>query len=133
MANNTSLRQNGFTVIELIISIAFLMIAGILVAWQFNNLRVAARDDQQKTAINSVYYGLEEVFHKENGYYPETISNDTLRSVDPELLTDPFGVKIGDNESTYRYEPAECLDGKCQRYSLRANLENESDYVKTSK
>lgn len=122
--------QRGFTVIELLITIVFLLVAGSVVAWQANNIRVSMRDDQRKVAINSMYHGLEEVYYKENGHYPQKISDTTLRSVDDALLADPRGNKIGDASSDYRYEPAKCNDGKCAAYTLRADLENEDDYTK---
>lgn len=125
--------NSGFTVIELLVSIIFLLTAGIVAAWQFNNLQTSMRDDSRKTAINSMYYGLEEVFYKENAYYPPEITDDTLRSVDDKLLKDPQGVAIGQPESDYRYEATDCTQSKCQSYTLRADLENESDYVKTNR
>lgn len=131
MQNSSS--QRGFTVIELLLSIVFLLVAGTVVAWQTNNIRVSVRDDQRKVAINSFYYGLEEVYYKENGFYPQKLDKDTLRSVDEALLTDPRGNTVGDASSDYRYEPAQCSDGKCRSYTLRADLENEDDYVKSSR
>jgi hypothetical protein len=80
-----------------------------------------------------MYYGLEEVFYPTNGYYPQTISTDNLKSVDPALFTDPSGIKIGDYGSAYSYMPTNCADSKCKSYSLTAKLDNESDYTKTSR
>lgn len=125
--------NTGFTVIELLVSIAFLLTAGIVAAWQFNTLQTSLRDDSRKIAINSMYYGLEEVFYKEHNYYPQEITDETLRSVDDDLLKDPEGVAIGDPASDYRYEATDCTQNKCQSYTLRADLENESDYIKTNR
>ena len=123
----------GFTVIELIVSIVFLLAAGLIFMWQFNNLKTSYRDDQRRTAINSIYYSLEEVYHKQNGYYPSEINDDTLASIDKQILIDPNGNKLGTAESDYRYEPTKCQDNKCQSYSLRADLQNEADYVRKNK
>ena len=125
-------RTSGFTVIEIIFIILILDIASVLFFVQKNDLAIAARDQQRKTAINAMHYGLEEVFYKTNSYYPETISETNLPSVDPALFTDPNGVKIGTSSSNYRYEATNCADNKCRAYTLRANLENEADYVKDS-
>ena len=125
-------RTSGFTVIEIIFIILILGIASVLFFVQKNDVAIAARDQQRKTAINAMYYGLEEVFYKTNNYYPETISQTNLPSVDPALFTDPNGVKIGTSSSNYRYEAANCNDNKCQAYTVRTTLENEADYIKDS-
>lgn len=125
--------KRGFTIIELLFIVVVLAGAGILFFVQKNNLEVAARDETRKTAINAMYYSLEEVYYKTNGYYPRTIDEKVLPSVEPALFTDPEGVKLGDGDSDYRYEPLDCTDDKCKSYSLRTFLESEADYVKTSK
>jgi hypothetical protein len=125
--------NTGFTVVEIIfISIVF-GVACILFFVQKHNLEVLAQDSSKKTAINSMYYSLEEVFYPANGYYPETISTDNLKSVDPALFTDPSGKKLGETGSAYIYKPTNCADTKCKSYTLKATLGNEADYVKTSK
>lgn len=126
-------RQSGFTVIELIFVVAILATASIIFFVQKSNLESAARDTERKTAINAMYYGLEEIYFKANGYYPRTINETVLTSVDPELFNDPEGVKLGEASSQYRYEPLDCTDDKCAKYELRTTLENEDDYVKTNR
>ncbi len=125
--------SRGFTVIELLFIVVILGAASVLFFIQRSNVEVAARDNVRKTSINALYYSLEEVFFKEQGYYPQTIEETTLRSVDPALLADPAGVKINEANSDYRYEPVNCTDAKCKAYTLRATLENEDDFVKTSR
>jgi prepilin-type N-terminal cleavage/methylation domain-containing protein len=126
-------KQNrGFTVIELIIVASVLALASVVFFIQKNNVQVAARDNERKTAINALYYSLEEVFFKANGYYPQTISQTNLPSVDPTLFTDPAGNRIGTAVSNYRYEPINCTDSKCKSYTLRTTLQNEADYIKHS-
>lgn len=125
--------RRGFTIIELMLIIVLLGVASALFFVQKNNLEVAFRDEQRKIAINAMYYGVEEVFYKTNGYYPRTINETILPSVDPNLFTDPEGVKLGESESEYRYEPTNCDGDKCKSYSLRTTLESEADYVKNSR
>lgn len=138
------MKQRGFTVIELIVVTAFLLFAGILFFNQKNNLEVAGRDKERKIAINAMYYGLEEAFYKQNGYYPEKIDEKNLTTVDVALFTDPNGVKLGQTiqkiddedvpvESDYRYESTNCTLAKCKSYTLRADLEAEADYIKKSR
>lgn len=126
-------RSNGFTVIELVFIVALLSVASILFFVQKHNIEVVAQDDVKKTSINAMYYGLEEVFYPANQYYPQTISSDNLKSVDPSLFTDPSGVKLGSIGSAYTYSPTNCTDNKCKSYTLKTTLTNETDYVKTSK
>lgn len=126
-------RTHGFTVIELLVVIVFLAFAATLFFVQKNNLEVAARDSERKTAINAMYYSLEEVFFTKNHYYPTTIDKNNLTSMDPALFTDPRGKKLGDSDSNYRYEPTNCINNECQSYTLRSTLENEADYIKTSR
>jgi type II secretory pathway pseudopilin PulG len=126
-------RTDGFTVIELLVIVLVLGAASVLFFVQKGNLEISARDQQRKTAMNAMYYSLEEVFHKSNSFYPTTIDETVLPSVDPALFTDPTGVKIGQATSNYRYESVNCTDSKCKSYTLRSTLENEADFVKESK
>lgn len=128
---NTTSR--GFTIIELLVVIVVLAAASVLFFVQKNNLEIATRDEKRKTAINAMYYGLEEVFYPANKFYPRTIDEKTLPSVDPELFKDPSGVKIGEANSNYRYEAVNCDGDRCQSYTLRSTLENEADFVKENR
>ncbi len=107
---------------------------GIVFLIQKNNIETAARDDQRKTAVNTMYYTLEKVYYPTHKSYPKAINTETLSSVEPSLLKDPNGKKIGLRDSDYRYEPTGCdnENDTCTGYALRALLENEADYVKTA-
>ncbi len=126
-------KKSGFTILELIIVIAFLGLAVALFFIQKSNLDAMDRDKQRKTAINAMYYSLEESFHVDNGYYPEEISDKNLKTLDPALFTDPWGFLINTEGSTYRYDPTGCVDGKCSSYTLRAMLETEDIFTKQSR
>lgn len=125
-------RSSGFTVIELLLIVVVLSIASAVFFVQKNNLQVSARDTQRKTAINAMYYSLEEVYFKQNNSYPKTINQTVLPSVDPALFIDPSGAAVGDSSSNYRYIPVNCTDNVCASYTLRTTLQNEADFVKTS-
>lgn len=126
-------KQRGFTVIELIVAIVFLIAAGTIFVIQKNDLELSARNQERRTAINAMHYSLEEVYFRGNGYYPPNITEQTLPSVDPELFNDPEGTMIGNQGSDYRYEPSGCENDRCQGYTLRADLENEEDYIRQSR
>ena len=93
-------RQSGFTVIELIVLVAVLAIAGIVAFVQINNLRISNQDSQRKTAVNAMYYALEEVYFKKHQSYPASLTTETLPSVDPTLFTDPDGFTLGKDSLT---------------------------------
>jgi hypothetical protein len=80
-----------------------------------------------------MYYALEEAFYVENGYYPEEISEENLKTIDPALFTDPWGLNVGVEGSSYRYEPTGCIEEQCKAYTLRAILEKEDVYIKQSR
>ena len=124
---------HGFTVIEVIVVTLFLSVATIILFIQKENLAATHRDDQRKTAINAMYYSLEEVYFAANKSYPSELTEKTLPAVDPALLADPNTVKIGDKASNYRYEGVNCTNSICKSYTLRADLEKEADFVKTSR
>lgn len=125
--------KSGFTLIELIVVIIFASLLLVLFFIQKSNTDAMKRDDQRKTAINAMYYALEEGFYAKNGYYPETISESNLKVIDPSLFTDPLGVNLGTEGSSYSYEAANCENGKCKEYTLRAKLEKEDEYIKRNR
>lgn len=122
--------KKGFTVLEIIIVSIFATLLLILFFVQKANIDAMNRDEDRKTAINAMYYALEEGFYKNHGYYPESISEENIKIIDPALWTDPFGFNLGDPDSSYSYEPANCTDGKCKEYILKADLEKEDAYIK---
>jgi len=127
------MKQRGFTVIELLALVALLIIVGAVFWSQKTALETSSRDDTRKTSINAFYYGLEEVYYPANKNYPKTLSPSTLPSVDPALFKDPDGIEIGKADSDLSYEGKDCTGDTCNGYSLRATLQNEADYVKTSR
>lgn len=125
--------KNGFTVIEIVTVSVFAALLFILFFVQKSNLDAMERDDARKIAINAMYYALEEGFYTQNGYYPETISEKNLKMIDPALWTDPSGINLGVEGSSYSYEPANCSNGKCTEYILKATLEKEDIYIKRNR
>jgi type II secretory pathway pseudopilin PulG len=126
-------RSAGFTVIEIIVVIVFLGVATWLLLMQKGNLQAGQRDQTRKTAINAMYYNLEEVFYEKNGFYPATIDSKTLRAMDPELFTDPNETKMGDEGADYHYEGLDCDNDRCKGYKLSSTMEKEATYEKTNR
>lgn len=127
-------RSSGFTVLELLVIIVVLAVGSWLFFSEKSRVDAVQRDSQRKTSINAMYYNLEEVFYEKNRYYPAAIDSKTLRAMDPGLFADPDGNKLGEAGSQYRYSGKGCgIDGHCKGYELRAQLEREADYIKTSR
>jgi len=125
--------KKAFTVPEILVVCAFATLLLILFFVQKSNVDAMNRDEKRKTAINAMYYALEESFYEKNKYYPEEISESVLTVIDPELFTDPNGLYINTDFSSYSYEAANCKDGKCKSYTLRAELEKEDTYIKRNR
>ena len=128
------MKQRGFTVIEIVVAILLLLIGSWLFFNEKAKVDATARDQQRKVAINAMYYNLEEVYFENHNYYPTAINSENLRAMDPELFKDPFGNKLGDSASNYRYEGTGCsTEGQCKGYTLKALMEREADYSKSAR
>ena len=127
------MNKKGFTLIELIVVLVFSSLLLIIFFVQKSNMDAMNRDEKRKTSINAMYYALEEDFYARNGYYPETISEDILPVMDPALFTDPSGKNLGTEGSSFTYDAANCNNGKCKEYTLRARLEKEDIYTKKNR
>ena len=126
--------KKAFTVLELVLAIVFVGVFVVLFFLQKVNLAAIDRDEKRKTAINAMYYALEEGYYAQNEGYPEHIEKaDVLPWIDPNLFTDPLGINLWDEGSSYSYEASDCTDGKCQSYVLRAEMEKEESYIKSSR
>lgn len=126
-------KHAGFTTIELLIAVLFLVIAGTLFMFEKRGVDAISRDTQRKTTINAMYYNLEEVYFPANKFYPRVINSTVLKAMDPALFKDPSGKAVGVNGSDYRYQPTGCDGDKCVGYTLRADLEKEADFVKENR
>jgi type II secretory pathway pseudopilin PulG len=126
-------REDGFTVIEVLIFFIILATLAIFFVIQKTDLDASYADRDRKSAVNSIYHNLTEVYQPAHGYYPEQITVDTLTGIDQKILTDSLGYTIGDAESSYRYEGLGCNNqGECQGFRLIADLDKEADYEKSS-
>lgn len=120
MSMSKKSNQAGFTVIELVVVAIILAIAGFLVFFQMNNIKIADEDSQRKAAVNAMYYGLEEVYYEKNQSYPASLTSATLPSIDPSLFTDPDGFVLGkeavsEAEMKTLVESGEATDDVTQR------------------
>lgn len=126
-------KQAGFTALELVVAIIVLIAAGAIFLVQKNDIAAEHRDSTRKTAINAIYYNLEEVVRPALGGYPATLDTKQLKAMDSDLLKDPNGILINETGSDYHYEPSSCSGTLCQHYVLRAELEKEAEFIKRSR
>lgn len=126
-------RVQGFTVTEIIVAILIATTGAILFFSGQSTMQSAERDTTRKTAVNAMYYALENSFYQAHAYYPQQIDSKTLPMIDPNLFKDPNGIAINKTGSTLHYESFGCNnDGQCKSYRLEANLEREATYTKDS-
>lgn len=124
-------QTEGFTVIELLVFIAVLVVVAVVGISNFRGLKASNRDAIRKSNINAIYYQLES-FHEKNNYYPQKIDAKVLKGIDPDNLRDVEGVEINTSGSEYSYKPISCNDSKCKSYVLTAQLEKEAPFTKES-
>lgn len=134
-------RDQGFTIVELLIVIVVIGILAALVLNSFSGVQARARDTERRTDINAIATQLE-VYYNDGGGYP-TVANlqdstwvsTNLKGMDPEALKDPKGVGVSATGSTYTYTPAGCVaGGLCTSFSLSGDLEKSTPdpYTKNS-
>jgi competence protein ComGC len=126
-------REEGFTVIEMLIFFVILATLAIFFVIQKTDLDTSYADRDRKSVVNAIYHNLTEVYQPAHNYYPEQITIDTLTGIDQKILTDSLGYTIGDPESDFRYEGLDCNNqGECRDFRLIAELDKEADYEKSS-
>lgn len=82
-------KENGFTIIELLIVIAIIGILATLVLTNFRGAQAKGRDTVRQTSINSIYQKLEE-YYNDNGQYPgEALTAALFPGIDADALSDP--------------------------------------------
>lgn len=126
-------KKSGFTVIEILVVIALAIFATVLFFSQKNSIQQQMRDQERKASINSLYFQLKDVFYKQNNYYPETLTPELLTGIDPEVFTDPNGILLGEAKSNYSYKATNCENNHCQKFELKAKLEKEGDFIRSSR
>lgn len=142
-------RDQGFTIVELLIVIVVIGILAALVLNSFQGVQARARDTERRTDINALATQLE-VYYNDNGGYPALANiTDTsatpwastnLKGLDLEALKDPKGVLYGGTGATYTYTPlpANCTGATgatpCTSFTLSGDLEKSTPdpYVKKS-
>lgn len=128
------MKNKGFTLVEAIIILTFLCVGAFVFFNTQAEENATQRDSQRKTAINAMYYSLEEYYYEKYGFYPVEITSKSLKTVEPELFTDTYENTIDSGLSEYIYDPIDCdKEDRCKKYTLSVDLENEDTFVRESR
>lgn len=146
-------KQQGFTIVELLIVIVVIGILAALVITTFTGIQQKARNTERQTDINGLHQAIEAYYASESRYPSFTELNDpafrkaNLKGLDPGAFKDPktaqtaepYLVVSAPAEKDYAYQPL--VDGaactaNCNEYTLTATLESKDTpkptYVKKS-
>lgn len=144
-------KENGFTIVELLIVIVVIGILALLVITTFSGIQQRARNTNRQTDIKAIH-GQVEAYYANYGHYP-TLANindevwrgDNMKGLDPDALTDPQDdtgtVALVATPTVGRYsyavQPTTCdndpaVGGLCTGYTLTANYEGGDTFVRES-
>lgn len=143
-------RNEGFTIVELLIVIVVIGILALLVITTYSGIQQKARNSKRQTDLNSMQTQLE-AFFSQNGYYPSrTNMNDdswraaNIRSLDDGAVKDPSNPTCDPTANagtcfvaapvarSYAYAPLNSAGASCEAdnttcvtYTLTATYEGE--------
>lgn len=150
-------KQQGFTIVELLIVIVVIGILAALVITTFTGIQQKARNTERQTDINGLHQALEAFYAQESRYPSFTELNTStfrtgpdakLKGLDPGAFKDPKTAQTGPNYNVvsapaagdYAYVPkndagSTACATDCSTYELTATLEGKTPaelYVKKS-
>src|SRR5882762_1814089 len=142
-------KQQGFTIVELLIVIVVIGILAGLVITTFTGIQQRARNTERQTDIKAIH-GQVEAYYAQNGRYPTlTNLNDStwrtanMKGLDPEALKDPKGsaqtLVAAPAASAYAYAVT-ASDGTacdnsakdCAQYTLTTTYEGGGTFAKSN-
>ena len=135
-------RNQGFTIVELLIVIVVIGILALLVITTYSGIQAKARNAKRTSDIKSLQTQLE-AFFSQNGYYPSNADmnssswlSSNMKSLDQNALIDPSSSSQSKTLATspaakvYAYQPldssgnsCETTDTNCAQYTLTATYE----------
>lgn len=132
-------KQQGFTIVELLIVIVVIGILAALVITTFTGIQQKGRDTERTTDIKALHGQLEAYF-AQNASYPALadVTPTLLRGLDADALVDPGGGSLAATSTAtvygYAATPGGCTTAAndCIAYTLTATLEGGGTYTKDS-
>jgi prepilin-type N-terminal cleavage/methylation domain-containing protein len=143
-------KQQGFTIVELLIVIVVIGILAALVITTFTGIQQKARDTERTTDIKALQGQVEAYFAQKGNYPSLTDMNSTsfrttnMKGLDSEALKDPkgatqvlcatasntcYGFSVHQSDGT---TSCESDDTACAQYTLTANLEGGGTFTKNN-
>ncbi len=141
-------KEQGFTIVELLIVIVVIGILALLVITTFTGIQKKARDSERETDVSAVAAQVE-AYYAQNAKYP-TLANlqdatwvtTNLKGLDANALKDPKWTTGSAPAATsavgnygYATTPANCdngTNGDCDNFTLTATRESGGTFVKKS-
>lgn len=140
-------KQQGFTIVELLIVIVVIGILAALVITTFTGIQQRARNTERETDIKAIH-GQVEAYYAQNGRYPTmanlndgTWRSTNMKGLDQEALRDPKGASAAlvnaaaANVYSYVTVDTNCDNGTagdCTGYTLTATKEGGGTYTKSA-
>lgn len=149
-------RNQGFTIVELLIVIVVIGILALLVITTYSGIQAKARNSKRQTDIQSIQTQLE-AFFSQNGYYPSLADLNSsswlgtnMKSLDQNALIDPSNptnsktLLAAPAAKSYSYDvkqsdgttSCETDDTTCAKYTLTSTYEGSvngsTTYVKSN-
>ena len=149
-------RNQGFTIVELLIVIVVIGILALLVITTYSGIQAKARNSKRQTDVQSLQTQLE-AFFSQNGYYPSLTDvnsgswlSTNMKSLDQNALIDPSNptssktLVASPAAKSYSYQvtqsdgstSCESDDTTCAKYTLTGTYEGTvngaSTYVKSN-
>ena len=133
-------RNQGFTIVELLIVIVVIGILALLVITTYSGIQQKARNSQRQSDLQALQTQLE-AFYSQNGYYPtltdintESWRTTNMKNLDKNAMIDPSNATQsatlvdGPAAKSYSYEVtdsagADCTGDACAKYTLTATYE----------
>jgi prepilin-type N-terminal cleavage/methylation domain-containing protein len=135
-------RNQGFTIVELLIVIVVIGILALLVITTYSGIQQKARNSKRQADLNAIQTQLE-AFYQNAGYYPSRtdMNSDSwldtnMKSLDKNALIDPSNATRSNDfadapaAKVYSYvvtdssgNPCETTDTNCAQYTLTATFE----------
>lgn len=135
-------RNQGFTIVELLIVIVVIGILALLVITTYSGIQSKARNSERSSDIKSLRTQIE-AFYTNNGYYPSLANLNSsswlttnMKSLDQNALVDPSNASQSKTlvsapaDKSYAYQPlnsagtsCEADSTTCARYTLTGTFE----------
>lgn len=135
-------KEQGFTIVELLIVIVVIGILALLVITTYSGIQQKARNSKRQSDVAAIQTQLE-AFYQQSGYYPSRadMNNGTwlaanLKSLDQNALIDPSNATQSKTlvatptAKSYSYEVTDASDASCEstdtncaKYTLTATFE----------